>query len=127
MSLPAMGTQEPNQSYVLIVTASVMGDPVAGIGVVACAPPGLADPELGRRSTTNKVCGLFTCDLRSVKFYQAWVEILRNPSLVAISAAAIRNRLSEQSSKDRGVADRICRRWVSQELNASYALTALLS
>lgn len=35
------------------------------------------------------------------------VELLRNPSLVAISAAAIRDRLSEQSSKDGGVADRI--------------------
>ena len=36
-----------------------------------------------------------------------WVELLRNPSPVAISAAAVRDRLSEQSSKDRGVADRI--------------------
>ncbi|MGX1322889.1 hypothetical protein AB7M17_006342 [Bradyrhizobium sp. USDA 377] len=36
-----------------------------------------------------------------------WVEFLRNQSLVAISATAIRDRLSEQSTKGRGATDRL--------------------
>ena len=52
-------------------------------------------------------CSPAICDPSSSIKRVGWVELLRNPSLVAISAAAIRNRLSEQSSKDRGVADRI--------------------
>ncbi|TCU75388.1 hypothetical protein EDE08_103611 [Bradyrhizobium sp. R2.2-H] len=52
-------------------------------------------------------CSPAICDPSSSIKPVGWVELLRNPSLVAISAAAIRDRLSEQSSKDRGVADRI--------------------